>query len=113
VCAVLYMLFNFEQTPVARRAIIVSEDRAHTVIERTLSLRIECTLSLRIETPCAVSGQAGYAMGPFRSRQACLNDSNQETIGLVGVAAASDLKQLPHLTRVEGGGSGGSSRNRP
>jgi hypothetical protein len=27
--------------------------------------------------------------------------------------AASDLKQLLHLTRVEGGGSGGSSRKRP
>ena len=49
---------------------------------------------------------------PFCSRQECLNDSNQETIGLVGVAAASDLKQLLHLTRVEGGGSGGPSRNR-
>jgi len=32
---------------------------------------------------------------PFCSRQECLRDSNQEIIGLVGVAAASDLKQLP------------------
>ncbi len=52
---------------------------------------------------------------PFCSRQECLKDSNQETIGLVRVAAASEFrKQLLHLTRVEGGGSGGStSRNRP
>ena len=44
---------------------------------------------------------------PFCGRQECLKDSNQEIIGLIRVAAASDLKQLPHLTRVEGGGSGG------
>ena len=42
---------------------------------------------------------------PFCSRQECLNDNNQETIGLARVAGRVRFETTPTSARVKGGGS--------
>jgi phasin len=83
-------VFNFVQTPTDQRATILLKDRVY----------------LRIEAPCAASSQtSAMENGGFVAARNASAIPNQETIGLVRVAATSDLKRLLHLTRVKGGGS--------
>jgi hypothetical protein len=84
-------VFNFAQTQTDQRATILLKDRVY----------------LRIEAPCAASSQAGYAIevGRFVATRNASTIAIKKQSDWAELRAASDLNQLLHLTRVEGGGS--------